>query len=100
VAFKTKFFNWARRNPVKQLETGRYELHLKFYFTFKDLFTKKNEIKRLDVSNRIKLIEDQLAEHLGIDDRYFFKVTAEKILGDDRSVDAEVIDYEPTQVGL
>jgi len=86
------------RNPDTRNIGGEriLELKLKFYFQHQDLYTKKNEVKRLDVTNRIKIIEDQLAQHIGIDDRYFFKVTAEKILGDHQYVNAEITEYEPS----
>jgi len=97
-AYKAKFLFWSMRNPDTRNIGGEriLELKLKFYFQHQDLYTKKNEVKRLDVTNRIKIIEDQLAQHIGIDDRYFFKVTAEKILGDHQYVNAEITEYEPS----
>ncbi len=49
-----------------------------FYFGPGKIYTKSGQIKQLDVSNRIKAIEDVLCGMIGIDDRLVFKVMAEK----------------------
>lgn len=46
----------------------------------------KNRYKRVDVSNRVKLLEDALFEALGIDDCLVFKLNVEKIDSDDEHV--------------
>lgn len=46
----------------------------------------KNRYKRVDVSNRVKLLEDALFEALGVDDCLVFKLTVEKIDSDDEYV--------------
>lgn len=60
-----------------------------FVFTEQELLNKgwpktaKSPHKRVDVSNRIKSVEDALFESLGIDDSQVFMVVAEKALGDE-----------------
>jgi len=39
----------------------------------------KNRYKRVDVSNRVKLLEDALFEALGVDDSLVFRLVVEKI---------------------
>ena len=46
----------------------------------------KNRYKRVDISNRVKLLEDALFEALGVDDCLVFKLTVEKIDSDDEYV--------------
>lgn len=46
----------------------------------------KNRYKRVDVSNRVKLLEDALFEALGVDDCLVFKLTVEKIDSDNEYV--------------
>ena len=65
-----------------------YELRLIFWFPEEEILNKgwlKNQAKtlykRVDAGNRRKLLEDCLAEALGIDDSLFFKVTLEKRVG-------------------
>jgi len=43
----------------------------------------KSRYKQIDASNRVKLVEDAIAEALMIDDRYFFDVTVRKRVRDD-----------------
>ena len=46
----------------------------------------KNRYKRVDVSNRVKLLEDALFEALGVDDSLVFRLVVEKINSDDERV--------------
>lgn len=46
-----------------------------------DWLTKKGEMRKVDVSNYIKLCEDVVFEHLGEDDRSVCIVQAEKVMG-------------------
>jgi len=66
--FKTQFINI----PIK--------LHRKFYFHYSSVFTKKNTVKRMDVSNRIKACDDALEVLFGIDDAYVFFASEEKCI--------------------
>lgn len=54
-------------------------LHLDFFFPHKKLISKDGKVKRLDPSNRIKLIEDALCNMLGFDDCYIFEIKARKL---------------------
>jgi Holliday junction resolvase RusA-like endonuclease len=73
-----------------------YRLRLSFYITLGKLLTKEQKIKRLDISNRIKPIEDALCAMLSIDDKDFVEVTALKLLSprDHSWVDASIISLD------
>ena len=69
----------------KELQTFKpdlpYELVITFYL--KDLYIKKQidgvrRYKKIDVTNRIKLLEDALSEVIGVDDKNFIVVVARK----------------------
>lgn len=68
------------KNLVRNWVEQGYTLEIRSIFFFHEnrLFTKKNTTKRLDCSNRIKALHDQLCNIIGIDDSLFFKVYAEK----------------------
>lgn len=51
-----------------------------FFFHEKRMMTKQHLPKRLDCSNRIKALHDNLCRVIGIDDKWFFKVEAEKLI--------------------
>lgn len=57
---------------------GRETLHTQSWYEADPRKRAKNRYKRLDVSNRVKLFEDALAEAVGIDDRCNFFVGARK----------------------
>ena len=61
-------------------EGAMFELHLYFCFPSSRLYTKKNELKKLDTTNRIKSIEDAISKLLGVDDKYFNPTRAERVI--------------------
>jgi len=85
--FKRVFASWCDANgPTLALAResingfeGALRLTVWFYFEKQKLFTKSGAIKRLDVSNRLKPIEDLVSAELGIDDRQFFEIYMFKI---------------------
>jgi Holliday junction resolvase RusA-like endonuclease len=74
------------RDAGNALRGHRLRLDLAFYCATD---TKSGDVRKLDVSNRIKLVEDQLSRALGIDDSYIFVITAVKRDGPPR-VDAKL----------
>lgn len=91
-AFKTE----VRAQSVEQLVTQdlswinlETRIHVSYEFTFlaQELFSKgwpkeaKNPHKKLDVSNRIKAMEDAIFAALGVDDSQVFSFSATKIAG-------------------
>jgi Holliday junction resolvase RusA-like endonuclease len=68
-------------------------LHLTFYFSQienKNYQKSGNRFKRIDVSNRIKILEDAISETIGVDDCQFLCVIAEKGQGDTETVTMEI----------
>jgi len=75
--YRDLFFSLMEENP-------QHVLKVDFFFVFKRerLWTKQNLPKKLDASNRVKAAADQLAKFFGIDDKCFFSVSSEKVLGE------------------
>lgn len=63
----------------KLAPSALYELQVNVYM---NAYTRSGELRQVDVSNRIKFLEDCLCHALGIDDRQFFRVTLTKIHSD------------------
>lgn len=67
------------RELLKKRKIGNIHLYLDFYFETDQLYTKKRKLKKLDVSNRLKVVEDLLCEYLGIDDSEIMLIQGRKI---------------------
>jgi hypothetical protein len=83
-----------------------YRLKIVFWFPEEELLNKgwpkkqaKTLYKKVDAGNRRKLLEDCLAEALGIDDSLFFSVHLEKRIGDPL-VGISLIEDEPRVFGV
>lgn len=66
------------RALIELSENKKLRLELIFFFPQEKLYTKSGNVKKLDVSNRIKAIEDAFFKLIDIDDRFVFQVVAEK----------------------
>ena len=53
-----------------------YELHIDIELP---ALTKAGNLRKVDLSNRVKLLEDSISSCLGIDDRQFFRVVLTKL---------------------
>lgn len=62
----------------KMLRVDRY-----FIFHKSRLITKKNTLKKLDSSNRVKILDDQVSKLIEIDDCHFVTGVAEKLWCED-----------------
>jgi Holliday junction resolvase RusA-like endonuclease len=81
-AFQGKMLSYPiAQEKIDWLQTLKGPLSIECFFFFKRerLYTKKEAIKKLDVSNRIKALHDCLCRRLGIDDSLFFEVYAVKM---------------------
>jgi Holliday junction resolvase RusA-like endonuclease len=59
-----------------RLEPGLlYELNVEIHL---NAYTKAGSVRRVDLTNRIKFLEDCVREALGIDDRQIFRVIMNK----------------------
>lgn len=101
---------WALENnrvlaeARKPLQTAVREglvlsVEAKFFFLHGAILTREGKLKQLDVSNRLKLMHDCLAETLCIDDKHFARVTAEKLWtpGADPTANYRVPPEPPTE---
>jgi Holliday junction resolvase RusA-like endonuclease len=64
------------------IEQGK-QLSIDYYFAFHEdrlIWKRKKTLRRLDVDNRIKAIQDQLSLILNIDDSYFISGHREKVI--------------------
>lgn len=59
-------------------DRNMYALNLEFMFPRSSILTKKNTAKRLDISNRVKLIEDALSKQWDTDDKNFWEIRLTK----------------------
>jgi len=75
--YKQIFWELAQEYPGHVLKVDAYII-----LKHERLWTKDGRPKKLDASNRLKALHDQLAEYLGIDDKAFFNVSAEKVSGE------------------
>ncbi len=76
------------------LKLAKIDLHLIFYFPVQKIYTKAGKAKQLDVSNRIKGIEDAFCRLIEIDDCNIFMVRATKRVGTCEKVYLELKEYQ------
>lgn len=75
--YAKKVQTWAQKNKstidkLKAILRGKtLRVDCAFFFPKSKLVTKKNTLKRIDWSNRIKLVHDNLADLIGVDDSHF-----------------------------
>jgi Holliday junction resolvase RusA-like endonuclease len=69
-----------------------YELHIDFHLA---CYTKKGGVRKVDLSNRVKFIEDCVCEALGIDDSHVFRIVLTKHHSDTEMTSLEVREREP-----
>lgn len=61
-----------------------------FVFPRSKLITKKNTLKKIDYSNRLKQLHDELSKMIGVDDSHFVSGYCQKMVGDDSYVDITI----------
>ena len=75
----------------KTLEPAWYELQIS---VFMPIYTKAGKnpgrVKRIDSSNRIKLLEDELSKIVKLDDTFFKKVSIQKVNSDKESTEVKI----------
>ena len=77
------FFKKKLEDMRKIVEDNeKLSLELKFFYPWK---TDKGKIRRIDVSNRVKILEDAVSEVLKFDDSRVYEIHVEKCSGKDIS---------------
>lgn len=85
------------RRAIGQFVRGRldpngvYELHIIIELP---AVTKSGHAKKLDLTNRVKFLEDCIAASLGIDDRLFFRVVLDKLHADHERTVIRILPYK------
>ena len=81
------------------VEDGKV-LHIdrRFYFPRSRLFTKQDKPKKIDVSNRIKAVDDAISKLIGIDDKLFFSATTKKYAHSHALYEYVEVDISPISV--
>ncbi len=69
--------------------SASYDFHCKE----KKIYTKSRDLKKFDVSNLIKSVEDSICDYLGIDDSKCYKIESEKHILSDADLD-KVLEVE------
>jgi Holliday junction resolvase RusA-like endonuclease len=88
--YKLTLAQWLSKNEdkvkpsvkaIKALFDSNTHLSIRavFYLKRERIFTKKGEIKKFDVTNRLKALHDTFCTFCCIDDKIFFHSSAEKI---------------------
>jgi len=84
----------ALKKAIKLLRGELVELNLKVFAPKSTWYTKAGKPKKIDVTNRVKALEDCLFKMLDIDDCHVFKCTQEKCISDKKYVDIELREYK------
>jgi Holliday junction resolvase RusA-like endonuclease len=67
-----------------------YEMHVDIFLS---AFTQQGAVRQVDVTNRVKFLEDCLCSALGIDDRQFFRVVLTKHHSDAEQTNVTITRY-------
>lgn len=62
--------------------------------------TKKGDVRKTDTDGRLKALLDCLSEWLGVDDCWFFTITAHKVQSDTEETEVTVTPYADTVEGI
>ena len=78
--FKKEFARLKRpaQADIEVLKDKRLCLLIELWCAPSRVYTKKGTVKKWDISNCIKSLEDAASDMLGIDDSHFFRVVIEK----------------------
>lgn len=83
------------RKAIKKVKGKLVTLELEVYAPKSTWYTKAGKPKKIDVTNRVKALEDCLFKMLDIDDCHVFKCTQEKCISDKgKYVDITIKEYE------
>jgi len=99
-AYEQKVVSFHMRNVMNLAEIehafkGNKYLRIDTLFVFaqKRLISKKNEVKSLDASNRIKIVHDVISKLIHIDDKYFTCGYFEKAFCENESEEQVIIKF-------
>lgn len=94
--YVAKTYLWANKNrsvvnKLKEILRGKtLRVDCAFYFPREKLLTKKNTLKRLDWSNRLKILHDCLSDIIEVDDSHFISGYCCKKISDNDEAYVEI----------
>jgi Holliday junction resolvase RusA-like endonuclease len=95
-AINGPFFNMNKTGVRRWIEDGLLlEVRVMFFFRYNRIFCKDGKPKKMDVSNRLKALHDQLSHILEIDDSWFFKIYAEKCVAVESLNEESYVEISP-----
>ena len=88
------------KDQIKTLINTGSVLSIDRYFCFhkESLFTKMDTIKRLDVTNRIKVLDDTVMRLFEIDDKYIWFGYEEKVILSPSDDECVIVDIAPVEM--
>ena len=89
------FLQQSHQMKLWKEEGHIFEVRAIFFFHTKNIYTKRGDVKKMDVSNRLKALHDSLAELFDIDDSFFFRVAAEKVETHDHLTEMVCVEIFP-----
>lgn len=90
----------ALKDALNNLNGMGIEIETFFGFHKKKLIGQKGQFKRLDVTNRLKALHDNLCEAIGIDDSQFISSYEEKFVIDDKELEQVIVRLTPAPIRL
>lgn len=77
-------------NQIAKTKDPKLEFIRTFYFKHEDLYYKNGKRRKLDITNRIKYLDDYICQALDIDDHLIHKGSEEIILADETNVSVTI----------
>lgn len=102
--YDVDFTAWAWLNKrilmdaLNQLNGMGVEIETFFGFHKKKLIGQRGQFKRLDVTNRLKALHDNLCAAIGIDDSQFISSYEEKFIIEDKEKEQVIIRLTPAPI--
>lgn len=88
----------ALKDALNNLNGMGIEIEAFFGFHQSKLIGKKGQFKRLDVTNRLKALHDNLCAAIGIDDSQFISSYEEKFVIDDKELEQVIVRLTPAPI--
>lgn len=104
--YDVDFSAWAFLNKTKLMDALSHlngmgiEIEAFFGFHQKKLIGQKGQFKRLDVTNRLKALHDNLCAAIGIDDSQFISSYEEKFVIDEKELEQVIVRLTPAPIRL
>ena len=96
ISYLNLFYSIKKKEFNKKISNKEVFLNVDYqlFCKYDRIYTKKNKIKKFDISNRTKVLEDALFKWIGLDDKYCFKYSHEKISHDFDKIVINIFFYE------